>query len=90
MTGLEEFCKMLKEAEKSKRKHWVKGDISARQQKKNHKRGIIIEELEETLKKTSEKEYKTYVKKRFHDEFRNFIEMRKYLKRAINRARNAK
>lgn len=90
MTGLEEFYKMLKETEKSKRKHWTKGDISARQQKKNYKRGAMIEELEETLIKTSEKEYETYIKKRLRNEFRNFVEMKKYLKQAINKARSTK
>lgn len=88
MNGIDTFCEMLRKAKKSQIKHRVKGDISPRQEKKNKKRGIDLDKLEETLIKLSEKEYKTYSKKRFHDEFKNFLEMKKYLKHAINRAKS--
>ena len=88
MKGIDTFREMLRKAKKSQIKHRTKGDISPRQEKKNHKRGIDLDKLEETLIKLSEKEYKTYFKKRFHGEFKNFLEMKKYLKHAINRAKS--
>lgn len=88
MNGIDTFCEMLRKAKKSQIKHWVKGNISPRQEKKNNKRGIELEELEETLIKLSEEEYKTYFKKRVREEFKNFLEMKKYLKHAINRAKS--
>lgn len=88
MNGLDIFREMIRQAKKHQTKHWVKGNISARQAKKNHKKGITLQELEETLIKTSEKEYRIYSKKRFNEEFKSFTEMTKYIKRAINRARS--